>query len=335
MSDTTDMSNGSAAISRHSNAWATLRDILQRYGTVFGMVLLAFIFTILSEGRFASIANVLSILNNGAVLTVMAIGLTMPLILGDFDLSFSYIATFGGILATGLMANSGVPVPLAILVVIAVAALIGLFNGFIVTKYNVHSLVATLGMSSLMTGAIYLYSGGNQISVGIPAGFLVIGRGELVGIPVPVFIAAVFIAVMWLVMEHMVPGRKMYAVGGNAQAAYLSGINIVRYRRAGFILSAVFSAIAGVMLASLLNIGHPQAATGMMLDAYTACFLGAVTIKRGEFNILGTAIGVLFLSIIINGVTMIGAEFWVQSAVKGVVLISAVALSGITGKFRT
>jgi ribose transport system permease protein len=327
-------SSSDAARSSGRNVGGLLKDILSRYGTVLAIALLFAIFTPWTDGRFIQPANILSILNQGSVLTIMALGLTVVLILGDFDLSFSYLATFGGIFAVGLMAQSGLPVLLAIAIALAVCTAAGWFNGLMITKWGLHSVVATLGMSSLAMGMIYLYSGGNQISAGIPDSFLIIGREKVAGIPVPVLIALAAIIVMWMYLEHTVPGRKMHAVGGNVEAAYLSGVNVKRIRRTGFMLAGLMGGAGGIVLASILDIGHPQAANGMMVDGFTAVFLGAVTIKRGQFNVFGTAIGVILLSVIVNGVTMVGADIWVQYAVKGIVLITAVAASGFSAKFK-
>ncbi len=132
-------------------------------------------------------------------------------------------------------------------------------------------------------------------------------------------------------MNRVEAGRRMYAIGGNPSAAWLSGISLRKYRIMGFCISGFGAGLGGLCLAAMLGVGHPQAADGFLLDAFTAAFLGAVTLKEGEFHVVGTVIGVLILSVTFNGLTMLGAEFYTQNVIKGVILIGAVALSR-TGK---
>lgn len=311
-----------------------LQDLVGRYGTLLGLVGMLVLFSALRPNTFPTVANFLTIVKQGSVLTLVALGITVVLILREFDLAVGYQASFVGIITVGLMAKQSIAMPVAILIGLLIGLAIGAINGVIVSYLNVNSLIATLGTGSILVGATFLYSRGAQISSGFPRTFLYIARGSLFNIPNLVWIMLAVALVLWILLSHTEAGRRMYAIGGNPNAAWLSGISLHKYKILGFALSGLGATIGGIALASLLSVGHPQAADGFLLDAYTAAFLGAVTLSDGEFHIWGTVTGVLILSVALNGLTMIGAEFYVQNILKGAVLLVTVAASGIRKKIR-
>lgn len=269
----------------------------------------------------------LLIVKQGSILTMIALGLTVILAMQEFDLSIGYLASFVGMLTTGMMAFNHFPPIVAVFLGLIAGVVVGALNGFIVTFLRVPSLIATLGTGSALIGFTFLYSKGAQISSGIPRSFLVIGRGYIFGIPNLVVTMVLFSIVLWVLMNRVEAGRRMYAIGGNPAAAWLSGINITKYKAIGFCVAGFGSALGGIAMASMLSVGHPTAANGFLLDAFTAAFLGSVTLREGEFHIVGTVLGVLILSVTLNGLTMLGVAFYLQNVVKGAILIGAVALS--------
>ena len=306
-----------------------MRSLAAKYGTIVGLLLLIICFSILRPDAFLSFNNMLMILKQGAILTMITLGLTVVLILQEFDLSIAFLASFIGMLTTGLMSFNHFPVPLAVMIGLAAACAVGAINGLVVTILKVPSLVATLGTGSALIGLTYLYSKGAQISSGIPKGFKELGKGDLLGIPNLVLIMSALSILLWILMNRVEAGRRMYAIGGNPSAAWLAGINLRKYRIMGFCISGFGAGLGGICLAGMLGVGHPQAADGFLLDAFTAAFLGGVTLREGEFHIIGTVIGVIILSVTLNGLTMLGVEFYAQNVIKGLILIGAVALSRV------
>jgi ribose transport system permease protein len=298
-----------------------------KYGTTAGLLLLLIIFSVMRPDAFFTISNMLIILKQGAILTMIALGLTVVLTLQEFDLSIGFLASFVGMITTGMMSFNHFPVPVAVTIGLGAGCAAGAINGLIVTLLKVPSLVATLGTGSALIGVTFLYSKGAQISSGIPSVYKTIGKGYLGGIPNLVLIMVAFAVLLWILMNRVEAGRRMYAIGGNPNAAWMSGISLRKYRILGFCISGFGAGLGGLCLAAMLGVGHPQAADGFLLDAFTAAFLGAVTLKEGEFHVVGTVIGVLILSVTFNGLTMLGVEFYAQNVIKGLILIGAVALS--------
>jgi ribose transport system permease protein len=323
---------GSAAPRGWSPGGAALR-FTSRFGAVVALLLLIVLFTVLRPEQFLSSANIVSILGQVAVVGIMALGLTATLIMLEFDLSIGWVGSLAGMLVCGWMANNGMPVPLAILLALAVGAGIGLANGLVVTGLGVNAFIGTLAMGSVVSGAISWYSI-SPISAGIPVGFSNIGQGKVLGIPGPVFIMVAVAIVLYVLFEKMVPGRKMYAIGGNSEAARLSGVPIDRYRILAFMISGVCAAAAGIVLASSLASGQPLGATGFLLDAFAAVFLGAATWRDGEFHIGGTLVGVLIIGVIFNGLSLLDAPAWSKDVMRGSILILAVGASGILRRTR-
>jgi len=292
------------------------------------------LFSLWIPSRFPTLTNFLTIIKQGVILTIIASGLTMVLLMNEFDLSIGYLASFVGMLTTGLMARQGLPMPAALCLGMLCGAGVGLLNGLVITTLRISSIVGTLATGSALVGLSYLYTGGGQISSGIPRSFGIFGRGSTLGLPNLIIIMVLFCGLLWLLSNYTNMGRRMYAIGGNPTAAWLSGINIKRHKITGFVLSGVSAGLAGICLASLLSVGHPEAANSLLLDAFAAAFLGAVTLRLGQFHILGTAIGVLILRVTLNGLIMAGAEYYLQNLITAGILLGAVTLSGRLGKRR-
>lgn len=307
----------------------TAVELLARYGTIGALVALVVVFSILRPDAFLQFATLINILQQSAVLTVVAIGLTICMVMFEFDLSIGFMASLGGVLATGLMAFAGLPWPVAVLATLAFGALIGLVNGIVVTQLRVAAFIATLAMGTILVGINFWYNGGVTIAVGVPAGFVQLGQLTLAGLPLLVWVAVAVCSIAWVLLNHTPVGRHMYAIGGNAEAARLAGIGVDRARVLAFMLSSSFAALGGVMLGAQFGIGYPSAGDALLLDAFTANFLGAVTLRDGEFHVVGTVVGVLLLSVIFTGLTILGAPLYVQNWTKGALLITAVALSGV------
>lgn len=301
-----------------------------RFATILGLVAMIVVFSILSPRAFPSIYNFTNVLNQASLVMILAGGLTVAVIVGELDLSVGFAASLHGILVTGLIVHNQLPIPLALLIVLAAGALVGLVNGLIVTKLRVNSVIATLGSGTIITGLAFAYSAGVPIVAGVPEAFLQLSLGRwLWGIPNNIVVMAVVLGALWVIVERSALGQEIQAVGGNANAARLSGINVDRIKIAGFVMSGICAAMTGILLASRLGSGTTSAGDSYLLTAFAAVFLGSATLRDGEFHILGTFIGALIIAVGFNGLNIFGAPTYSQYILQGGILIAAVGLSSL------
>jgi len=323
----TDISIGSR---RLSPGVKTALGVFARYGTIIGLVAMIVAFSLLSPRAFPTLNNFTNVLNQASLAMIIAGGLTLAVTVGELDLSIGFAASLHGILVTGLIVHDKVPIPLAILIVLALGAVIGLINGFIVTKMRVNSVIATLGVGTIITGAAFAYSAGVPIVAGVPEAFLQLSLGRwLLGIPNNIVIMVVVLGGLWLLVERTDIGQQIQAVGGNAAAARLAGINVDRIKMLGFVISGMCAALTGILLASRLGSGTTSAADSYLLTAFAAVFLGSATLRDGEFHILGTLVGALIIAFGFNGLNIFGAPTYSQYVFQGAILIVAVGLSSL------
>lgn len=304
-------------------------DFLARYGTLISLVLLVVVFSLGRPEVFPTTRNMLNILNQVSILGIIALGLTVCLVVGLFDLSIGAMATFGGYFAARILAELGIDsgwvVAGSVLAVLVLAMLIGMINGALVSYLGISAIVETLAMSFIVTGVILGISGSRTVfSSDIPRSFQEIGQGALFGIPNPILILIATAFVLWVFLEHTQPGRNMYALGGNKEAARLSGIPFQKYALIAMAISAACAALGGLVAAANLASGRPQGVgETYLLNAFVAVFIGASTLRPGKFHVLGTVVGVLLIGVIGNGLSTLGvATFW-QYIVQGLILILA------------
>ena len=307
--------------------------IVSKYGTLIAMALMLVIFGLaVPNGAFLSGNNLLSIVNQSALTAIIACGLTMVLVVGEFDLSVGYSASLAGVLVTGLVANQGLPLILAVVVTVLVGGAVGGANGLLVTKARVNAVVATLGIGTILTGLAFGYTAGSPI-VEVPREFTYITLARFLGIQNPIWIMAIIVALLWVVLNRTATGQRIQAVGANRSAARLAGIRTDRSKITAFVIAGVCAAITGILLASLLGSGTVGAADGYLMDSFAAVFLGSATLRDGEFHILGTLIGVLVVSVGFNGLSLLGTPTFWQYVFKGGILVVAVALSTIARRY--
>jgi ribose transport system permease protein len=303
-----------------------------RYGTIFSLVVLLIAFSIARVDVFPTINNLLNIMNQIAILGTMAFGLTVCLVMGLFDLSIAAMATLGGYVATFLLVSNpdSISTPVAVLISLAIAAVIGIANGLIVSYLGISAFIATLATGSIITGAMLGISGSKTIITGIPDDFLVIGQGTILGVPNPVVVMLGVGIVLWLLLEHTQLGRHLYAIGGNAEASRLSGINVKRYAPIALAICAACAGLGGLIAASVLGAGRPQGVGDTyLLNAFAAVFIGASTLRPGKFHVIGTLVGVLLIGVINNGLSIMGVPTFWQYIVQGVLLVFALFSAGI------
>jgi ribose transport system permease protein len=307
---------------------------LARYG--LGLILLALLvgFSLIKPSSFATWANYRSILNNQAVVVLLALGAMMPLIVGEFDLSVAGTLGVAQALVTGLCALQGLPPGLAVVLAVLAGAVVGLVNGLVIVKLQINAFVATLASSTIMGGLVIWYTNGSPIYKDVPHSLTSMARGSVAGIPLPVIYMAVVATLLWFILGRLPIGRRLYAVGGNRRAAQLSGIRADRLVIASFIASGVLAALAGVVLGSELGSTVPGGEGTYLLPAFAGAFLGATAIEPGRFNPVGTVLAAYALSVAVSGLQQLGAAAWVQPVFNGTVLVVAVGLSGYATRVK-
>ena len=236
--------------------------VFARYATVLGLAAMIAAFSVLSPDAFPTFNNFVNVLNQASLAMIIAGGLTLAVIVGELDLSIGYAASLHGVLVTGLIVQTKLPTPVAILIVLLLGALIGVVNGLIVTKLRVNSVIATLGVGTIIVGLAFAYSAGAPIAAGVPDEFLNLALGRwLFGIPNPIIVMGLVLGALWCLVERTAVGQEIQAVGGNPAAARLAGINVDRIKIIGFVISGVCAALTGILLASRLGSGTTSAAT--------------------------------------------------------------------------
>jgi ribose transport system permease protein len=305
---------------------------LARYGTLASLAALLIVFSLARSDVFPTVDNLLNIMNQVSILGTMAFGLTVCLVMGLFDLSIAAMATLGGYVATFLLVQypDTISVPLAVLISLAVAGTIGVFNGVIVSYLGISAFIATLATGSIITGAMLGISNSKTIITGIPDEFLVIGQGSVFGVSNPILIMLAIGFILWLLLEHTQLGRHLYAIGGSAEASRLSGIAVKRYAPIALAICAGCAGLGGLIAASVLGAGRPQGVGDTyLLNAFAAVFIGASSLRPGKFHIIGTFIGVMLIGVINNGLSVMGVPTYWQYIVQGVLLIIALFSAGL------
>lgn len=306
--------------------------LIAKFGTIGFLIVIIAVFSASRRDVFPTWLNFLNILNQSAILGVIAVGLTVCLVMGLFDLSIAAMATLGGYLVCRMLVGQGdnPQIFLSIVGVLVCASLIGILNGVLVSYLGISAFIATLAMGSVITGVILGYSESRTIVSGLPDAFGLLGQGSSFGVPNAVFVLAIVAAFLWVLLEHTQAGRNLYAIGGNAEASRLSGLAVKRYGLLALGISGACAALAGIMAAASLGAGRPQGVGDTyLLNAFAAVFIGASTLRPGQFHILGTIVGVLLIGVINNGLSILGAQTFWQYIVQGALLIVAMFGAGV------
>ena len=283
----------------------------------------------LATTGFLSIGNITDVLSNSALPVIVAVGLTFPLVMGEFDLSISALAGLATILYAQLVAKEDMSPAIAIVITLVAALAAGAFNGLMVAYVGLPALVATIAMSSFLIGMQFYVSGSVQIYGGFPEALVAFSRSSLGPVPTLVIVAGVIVLGAWVLLEQSVFGRHVKAVGGNAEAARLAGVNVQRTRALGFILCGLAASIAGIIFANKQAVAYPLAGLDVLLPSFTAAFIGAATFRFGEFNVFGTVVGVLVTQIAANGLILLGVPNYTTYVFQGVILLIALIFARI------
>ncbi len=281
---------------------------------------------------FATWDNFLNILRNASTTGIIAFGMTFVIILGEIDLSVGSAIAFFGCLTAVLVQDLGtagwvpeVSIPLAVVVSLILGFLVGSFTGWIRHRFNVPTFITTLAWMAALRGGAYLLTNSFPVTP-YPEWFNFFGSGFVFGIP---FQAAVFLLVFgvtWVLSRYTVFGRAVYAIGGNAESARLSGINVLRVRIVVLALTTVFAVLAALMVSSQIQAGNPTVGQSWEFTVISACVIGGVSLMGGKGRIWGTFIGVMFLEIILNGMTLLNIDEYWQYVARAVLILGAVLI---------
>jgi ribose transport system permease protein len=291
-------------------------------------------FALMAPGTFPTIENWRSILSENALIALTALAVMMALIANEFDLSVAAMAGLANVLMAGLPANQGLPTWLAFVIVLTVGLLVGATHGVLIARLRLDSFIVTLGSSAVLTGMILMYTGGRAIATNIPEDLTSLGRQTFLGLPLPVWVVGAVTLCLWFVLEQRPWGRHLYATGINEDAARLAGVPTQRFKFLALVISTMLATVAGILLAARAGVGHPTIASDYVLPAFAAAFLGTAAFRLGFPNPFGTIVAILVLAVGVNGLTIIGAPFWVNHVFNGIALIVAVALArvGVGGR---
>jgi ribose transport system permease protein len=322
----------SNVVSQHSMGPAITRAI-SIWGLLVLLILLIIVFSMLRPDTFPTLFNMKSILSNKSVQALLALAVFIPMTANHFDLSAGFNLGISQVLAIGLQ-GQGLPWWAAVAVVLAMGALVGLANGFLVTRVKIDSFIATLGTGTILYGLNAWYTGGQQVLAELPAPFLAIS-GSIGVVPLPALYTLACSLGLWIVFEYLPLGRYLYVLGASPRAAELNGIAAKKYVTLGFVAAGTLASFAGIVLQSQLQIGQSSVGQEYLLPAFTAALLGATSVRPGRVNVWGTVLAVSVLAVTVAGLNQLGAPFFVEPLFNGSMLILAVGLAVQASRRRT
>jgi ribose transport system permease protein len=296
------------------------------------VLLLLFITLALTSPVFLTNDNLITVLRQISINVFLALGMTLVIILAGIDLSVGAIVALSGTLTVGLIAKTGMPIIPAIIIGLLIGTLIGFINGCILTQFRLPAFIVTLATMNVAQGFAYLYSGGQSQRITNNA-YTSIGTGQLFGfLPLPVLYMFLLIFIFSVLLNKTKFGTYVYAIGGNREAARLSGVPIKRVEILVYTLTGFLAALAGIVLSARMYSGQPSVGQGYEMDAIAACVLGGVSMAGGRGRISGTVFGAIVIGVISNGLNLLGVSSFWQLVVKGVIILIAILVDAQKGK---
>ncbi|ELY4032214.1 ABC transporter permease [Cronobacter sakazakii] len=312
-----------------------LFEFFYKWGMLLTVVALVALFGVASD-NFLDPFNIINILRSIAIVTVIAIGVSISLTIGGFDLSVGSTASLANALVVSLFVWHGFGTTEAIVITLALCTLVGLFNAFLIVVLKIPDMLATLASLFVIQGVAMTYSYGGSITQNmvlpsgemaegvIPEAFSLLGQ-----VPVIVIVMLVVTVVAQLGLSLTTHGRRMYAIGGNPEAARLSGIRITRYKVAAYVIASLLAGLGGILLASRIGSSQVNAGSGYLMDAVAAAWIGFSLAGSGKPNALGTLVGAVILGVLSNGLVMLSVPYYAMDIIKGLVLAGALAITYI------
>lgn len=300
------------------------RHFLSKYNLIILLLIFTVVASILSP-KFMTVQNFLNLLQQSSVTGILALGMTFVIITAGIDLSVGSVAALAG-MVVAILIQGGHSIGFSILAALAVGAALGFANGFLSTKFKIPAFIVTLAMMVSARGLALLMTEGKPV-FGLPSSFNFLGAGFVLGLPVSGLTWILLTVLASLALKYSPFGRKLYAVGGNPEAAHLSGIRVEKKLISVYVISGVMAALGGIVLASWLTVGQPTAAKGAELDAIAGVVLGGTSLFGGTGGVGGTFIGVLIMSIITNIFNLLGLASYYQDIFMGLIIVMALILN--------
>jgi ribose transport system permease protein len=294
--------------------------LLSRYGLLWALGFLILALSLLSP-YFLSTANLLNVLRQVSINAILALGMTVVILKGGIDLSVGSLLALAGALAAGF-ALSSLPPPLAMGLGVGIAVALGTLQGLLVAYAGLPPFIVTLAGLTAFRGLTLVYTDGRPIT-GLPDPFLFLGNGTLLGIPVPVMVMLSFLLLTHLLLQNTALGRYLYAIGGNEEAARLSGVPVARIKVFAYAYSGLAAGLAALVLTGRLNSAQPTAGTGFELDAIAAAVVGGTSLVGGRGTAWGTFLGALIIGVLNNGMNLLNVSSFYQLIAKGAVIVLA------------
>jgi ribose transport system permease protein len=319
------------AVSAGSNP--VKRSKVMYYWNQLGMLIILVLLCVLMAvfaPNFMEVANVLNVLKQVSITAILAAGMTVVILTGGIDLSVGSTLALSGVLSV-MLSNAGVNPIVSMLAGAGVGCVVGAINGYFTAATKLPSFIVTLGSMTYVRGLAYVISGGYPIVLQNTT-FKFVGAGYIFGIPAPIYIMATVYVVMFFMLKYTMFGRHIYAIGGNEEAARLTGIKVEKTLIGVYSISGLLAGTAGVVMAGRLFSGQPMVGVGAELDAIAAVILGGTSFVGGFGRIQGTIVGVLIMGVLTNGLTLLNVDYYWQLVVKGAVIVAAVLLDRLRSR---
>lgn len=304
----------------------TATEFIVKYIMYIVLVVMCIILAVAND-KFLTAANLMTIVKQISIQSIVAIGMTMIIITGNIDLSVGSIVAFSSVSAA-MMMKAGVPTVIAMILTILIGGVLGLISGGVTAKLKLHSFLVTLALMQAFRGLAQTITGGYPVA-GFDSAFGKIASGSIGPVPLLVIYMVVFYAVFIYIMKYTAFGRSIYAIGGNQESARLSGINVEKVKTLVFVISSMLCGVAGLLLTAKVRSGDPTCANGWEMDTIAGAIIGGTNMMGGEGKLGGTIIGLLFVGILSNGMVLLGVNAYMQSVIKGLVIFLAVILNSI------
>ncbi|MCM3600068.1 ABC transporter permease [Robertmurraya korlensis] len=305
------------------------KQVFNQLGMLIILALLIAVMSVIAP-NFTDSSNILNVLKQSSITAILAAGMTVVILTGGIDLSVGSTLALSGVISV-LLSNAGAPVGLAMLAGAGVGYVAGAINGYLTAVPKLPAFIVTLGSMTYLRGLAYVITGGYPVVLASEK-FKFIGAGEIFGIPTPIYIMAIVYFIMFVILKYTMFGRHVYAIGGNEEAAHLTGIKVNRTLINVYSISGLLAGISGVVMAGRLFSGQPMVGIAFELDAIAAVVLGGTSFVGGRGRIQGTIIGVLIVAVLTNGMTLLNVDYYWQQVVKGIVIVIAVLLDRLRSK---
>lgn len=302
-------------------------DLVRRQAILVLTAVIVVVFSATEPHTFPTVINFQTLLFSESVVAVLALAVLIPAVVGEFDLSVGYVLGFTSVIAAATGGELHLPGGVALILALAAGVTIGLFNGLLVTRFKISSLIATLGVGLAVSGFTIGASGSQTLSTDIPALFADMTLTSFLGLQLAVWLVVALGIVIYYLLACTPLGQKMYAVGGSERAARLAGIQSGGVKIGAFVASGLLAACAGAMELGQAGAADPTFGENLLLPAFAAIFLGATTVRPGHFNLGGTLAALVFLAVGFSGLTLAGIPFWTQNVFNGAAVLVGVLLS--------